>query len=85
LQENWEDEEEEKRDEEKEEADVKQPPPTNKKKTLAEKIAEKEQKEREAIAIKKAAKEAFKSLSPEDKAAEKLRLQRLQEEADLKV
>lgn len=46
---------------------------------------EKEQKEREIIAKKLAAKEAMKNLTPEEKLAEKLRQQRLQEEADLQV
>lgn len=60
-------------------------PPVIKKKKLAEKIVEKEQKEREIIAKKLAAKEAMKNLTPEEKMAEKLRQQRLQEEADLQV
>jgi len=52
-----------------------------KKKPLAERIAEKQKLKLEADA---AAKEAKKELTPEEKLAEKIRLQKIQEEADLK-
>ncbi|KAL0278406.1 UNVERIFIED_CONTAM: hypothetical protein PYX00_000234 [Menopon gallinae] len=84
VKDNWEDEEEEKKDEEKQEEmkafQVK------KKKKISEVIEEKERKAREEAARKLAAKEAMKkALTPEEKLAEKLRQQRLQEEADLQV
>lgn len=85
VKDNWEDEEEEKKDEEKQEIKQKAVPLIKKKKTLVEKIEEKERKEREEVARKLAAKEAMKNLTPEEKMAEKLRQQRLQEEADLQV
>lgn len=55
------------------------------KKKIAEKIEEKERRDKEEAARKLAAKEAMKKLTAEEKLAEKLRQQRLQEEADLQV
>jgi len=52
-----------------------------KKKSLAERIAEKSRAKEEA---KKAEVEAKKELTPEEKLAEKIRLQKIQEEEDLK-
>jgi len=51
-----------------------------KKKPLAERIAQKQKEKQEADA---AAKEAKKELTPEEKLAEKIRLQKIQEDADL--
>lgn len=80
VKDNWEDEdeeEEEKKDTEKQEesnsVSTSQPPRKNKK-SLLRKIEEKERNE-----------EAQRQLTPEERMAEKLRQQKLQEEADLKV
>ncbi|KAJ8687171.1 hypothetical protein QAD02_022965 [Eretmocerus hayati] len=79
--ENWEDDDEEKKDVEKP-ADVPKAKPKPKK-TLAEKIEERERKAREEAEQK--AKEKDESLTPEERRAEMLRRQKLQEEADLRL
>lgn len=80
VKDSWEDEDdtEEKKDEEKV-----QTPKAKPKKTLQQKIAEKEkQKQEEAERRRLEAEE--ENMTPEQKLAEKLRLQKLQEESDLK-
>ncbi|XP_045777433.1 eukaryotic translation initiation factor 3 subunit J [Maniola jurtina] len=81
VKDSWEDEEEEKKDEEKKEA-TPAPPPAKPKKKIQEKIAEKERLEREK-SEQLADKE--EELTPEQKLAEKLRRQKLQEESDLRL
>lgn len=83
MQDNWEDDDEdEKKDEEKVETPVKTKP----KKTLEQKIAEKERlKAEEAERKRKEQEEDMANMTPEERIAEKLRLQKLQEEADLKT
>ncbi|XP_023950340.1 eukaryotic translation initiation factor 3 subunit J isoform X2 [Bicyclus anynana] len=76
VKDSWEDEEEEKKDEEKKES-TPTPLPTKPKKKILEKIAEKERLEQAA--------EKEEELTPEQKAAEKLRRQKLQEESDLRL
>ncbi|CAG4947913.1 eukaryotic translation initiation factor 3 subunit J [Colias croceus] len=80
VKESWEDEEEEKKDEEKKDV----PPPAAKpKKKIQDKIAEKERLEREKA--ERLAAEKEEEMTPEEKLAEKLRRQRLQEESDLRL
>lgn len=79
VKDSWEDEEEEKKDEEKK--DVTPPPPKPKKK-IHDKIAEKERLEREK-AERLAEKE--EEMTPEEKLAEKLQRQKMQEESDLRL
>ncbi|XP_013405684.1 eukaryotic translation initiation factor 3 subunit J [Lingula anatina] len=76
VKESWEDEDEEKVDLQTTVA------PKKKKKTVKEKIAEKEEKKRleHEARIK-----AMEAMTPEEKLAEKLRLQKLQEEGDLEI
>ncbi|VVC93662.1 eukaryotic translation initiation factor 3 subunit J [Leptidea sinapis] len=81
VKESWEDEEEEKKDEEKKEST---PAPAKPKKKIHDKIAEKERLEREKAARLAAEKEE-EALTPEQKLAEKLRQQKLQEESDLRL
>lgn len=81
VKESWEDEEEEKKDEEKTEAVPPQPKP---KKKINDKIAEKDRLEREKAA-RLAAEKAEAEMTPEQRLAEKLRQQKLQEESDLQV
>lgn len=78
LKDNWDDDEE---DKDKEGVPKSQP---KKKKTLAEKIAERDERKRQE-AIAKMLQEPDKELSPEEEMEEKLRAQRLQEEADLEI
>ncbi|KAK2575429.1 hypothetical protein KPH14_008338 [Odynerus spinipes] len=81
VKDSWEDVEEEKKDVEKPaEAPKVKPKP---KKALAERIEEREKKAREEAERK--AKEKEETLTPEEKRAELLRRQRLQEEADLRL
>eukprot|EP00914_Ancora_sagittata_P013043 GHVO01025327.1.p1 GENE.GHVO01025327.1~~GHVO01025327.1.p1 ORF type:complete len:239 (+),score=65.13 GHVO01025327.1:23-739(+) len=56
-----------------------------KKKSLKDRIAEKEAKRKEEAEKKRKEEEAIKDLTPEDAAAEKLRQQKLQEDADLEL
>ncbi|XP_058463436.1 eukaryotic translation initiation factor 3 subunit J [Malaya genurostris] len=81
VKDSWEDEDEleEKKDEEKIET-----PKAKPKKTLQQKIADKEKLKQEELARRKAEQEE-ENLTPEQKLAEKLRLQKLQEESDLKT
>ncbi|XP_017891375.1 eukaryotic translation initiation factor 3 subunit J [Ceratina calcarata] len=81
VKDSWEDVEEEKKDVEKP-AEVPKAKPKPKK-ALAERIEEREKKAREEAERK--AKEKEESLSPEERRAEQLRRQRLQEEADLRL
>ncbi|XP_041984608.1 eukaryotic translation initiation factor 3 subunit J [Aricia agestis] len=81
VKDSWEDEEEEKKDEEKKEEPKPAPKP---KKKISEKIAEKERLEREK-AERLAAQAQQEELTPEQKLAEKLRRQKLQEESDLRL
>ncbi|CAH2235298.1 eukaryotic translation initiation factor 3 subunit J [Pararge aegeria] len=81
VKDSWEDEEEEKKDEEKKES-APAPPPTKPKKKIHEKIAEKERLE-QVKAEQLIEKE--EELTPEQKIAEKLRRQKLQEESDLRL
>lgn len=80
VKDSWEDEDEveEKKDEEK--VDIPQPKP---KKTLQQKIVEKEKLKQEEAERRKQEKEE-ENMTPEQKLAEKLRIQKLQEESDLK-
>jgi len=81
VKDSWEDVEEEKKDVEKPaEAPKVKPKP---KKALAERIEEREKKAKEEAERK--AKEMEESLTPEERRAELLRRQRLQEEADLRL
>ncbi|XP_055625681.1 eukaryotic translation initiation factor 3 subunit J [Toxorhynchites rutilus septentrionalis] len=79
VKDSWEDEDEveEKKDEEK--VDIVKPKP---KKTLQQKILEKEMLKQQALEQSELEKE--ENLTPEQKLAEKLRIQKLQEESDLK-
>lgn len=80
VKDSWEDEDEveEKKDEEKVET-----PKAKPKKTLQQKIVEKEKQKLEEAERRRLEKEA-ENMTPEQKLAEKLRLQKLQEESDLK-
>uniref|UniRef100_A0A1Q3F7I2 Eukaryotic translation initiation factor 3 subunit J n=1 Tax=Culex tarsalis TaxID=7177 RepID=A0A1Q3F7I2_CULTA len=80
VKDSWEDEDEleEKKDEEKVET-----PKAKPKKTLQQKIVEKEKQKQEEAERRRLEKEA-EDMTPEQKLAEKLRLQKLQEESDLK-
>ncbi|KAJ8717455.1 hypothetical protein PYW08_005854 [Mythimna loreyi] len=82
VKESWEDEEEEKKDEEKTEPVA--PPPAKPKKRIQDKIAEKERLEREK-AERGGSVEKVEELTPEQKLAEKLLAQKLQEESDLRL
>ncbi|KAL6260970.1 hypothetical protein P5V15_008497 [Pogonomyrmex californicus] len=81
VKDSWEDVEEEKKDVEKP-AEVPKAKPKPKK-ALAERIEEREKKAREEAERK--AKEKEEALTPEERRAEMLRRQRLQEEADLRL
>ncbi|KAG7208323.1 hypothetical protein KM043_014559 [Ampulex compressa] len=81
VKDSWEDVEEEKKDVEKP-AEVPKAKPKSKK-ALAEKIEEREKKAKEEAERK--AKEKEESLTPEERRAELLKRQRLQEEADLRL
>ncbi|CAH1640451.1 unnamed protein product [Spodoptera littoralis] len=81
VKESWEDEEEEKKDEEK--TEVQAPPPPKPKKRIQDKIAEKERLEREKA--DRLSVEKVEELTPEQKLAEKLKAQKLQEESDLRL
>ncbi|XP_053128111.1 eukaryotic translation initiation factor 3 subunit J [Hemicordylus capensis] len=87
VKDNWDDEEEE--EEEEKEAEVKPEPKVSEKKKIAEKIKEREKlqkKKQEEIKKRLEASEESKELPPEEEQlAEKLRLQKLQEEADLEL
>lgn len=72
---------EEKKDEEKEEI----PKIVVPKKTLAEKIAEKDKKKLEMEENRRKDEDKYKDMTPEQITAEKLRLQKLQEAADLEI
>ncbi|EPQ14748.1 CTD small phosphatase-like protein 2 [Myotis brandtii] len=81
---NWDDEEEEK----KEEAEVKPEVKISEKKKITEKIKEKERqqkKRQEEIKKRLEEPEETKVLTPEEQLADKLRLKKLQEEADLEL
>lgn len=80
VKDSWEDEDEleEKKDEEKVET-----PKAKPKKTLQQKIFEKEKQKQEEAERRRLEQEA-ENMTPEQKLAEKLRLQKLQEESDLK-
>lgn len=80
VKDSWEDEDEleEKKDEEKVET-----PKAKPKKTLQQKIFEKEKQKQDEAERRRLEKEA-ENMTPEQKLAEKLRLQKLQEESDLK-
>uniref|UniRef100_A0A670K7E3 Eukaryotic translation initiation factor 3 subunit J n=1 Tax=Podarcis muralis TaxID=64176 RepID=A0A670K7E3_PODMU len=81
---NWDDEEEE----EEKETDVKTEPKVSEKKKIAEKIKEREKlqkKKQEEIKKRLEESEESKELTPEEQLADKLRLQKLQEEADLEL
>ncbi|XP_001606316.1 eukaryotic translation initiation factor 3 subunit J [Nasonia vitripennis] len=80
--ESWEDMNDEKKDVEKVPAEVPKAKPKPKK-TLAEKIEERERRAREEAEQK--AKEKEEALTPEERRAEMLRRQKLQEEADLRL
>ncbi|XP_058803923.1 eukaryotic translation initiation factor 3 subunit J [Phymastichus coffea] len=80
--ESWEDMNEEKKDVEKPSQEVPKAKPKPKK-TLAEKIEEREKKAREEAERK--AKEKEEALTPEERRADILRRQKLQEEADLRL
>jgi len=84
IKDNWDDDEEEK----KEVSTVPKPEP-KKKKTIMEKIKEKEEKAREEKLARleemKRLEEENRELTPEEEIEEKLRRQRLQEEADLQL
>lgn len=79
LKDNWDDEEEEK-----DTSNVPKSQP-KKKKTLAEKIAEKEAAKREEVLAKMAQADAERELTPEEEMSQKLRDQKMQEEADLEL
>ncbi|KAJ7311132.1 hypothetical protein JRQ81_006735 [Phrynocephalus forsythii] len=82
VKDNWDDEEEE----EEKEAEVNPEPKVSEKKKIAEKIKEREKiqkKKQEEIKKRLEASEESKELTPEEQLADKLRLQKLQEEADL--
>ncbi|XP_058838655.1 eukaryotic translation initiation factor 3 subunit J [Topomyia yanbarensis] len=81
VKDSWEDEDEveEKKDEEKVETPIAKP-----KKTLHQKIVEREKQKLEELERRKAEQEN-ENMTPEQKLAEKLRLQKLQEESDLKT
>ncbi|XP_033324331.1 eukaryotic translation initiation factor 3 subunit J [Megalopta genalis] len=86
VKDSWEDVEEEKKEVEKKEVEKPAELPKAKpkpKKALAERIEEREKKAREEAERK--AKEKEESLTPEEKRAEQLKRQRLQEEADLRL
>lgn len=79
IKDSWDADDDEKKDEEKNE----KPAPIKPKKSLAQKIAEKERLQAELEEKKR--KEEFDNMTPEEQAAEKKRLQKLQEEADTKL
>ncbi|XP_066491763.1 eukaryotic translation initiation factor 3 subunit J [Tiliqua scincoides] len=86
VKDNWDDEEEE--EEEEKEAELKAEPKVSEKKKIAEKIKEREKlqkKKQEEIKKRLEASEETKDLTPEEQLADKLRLQKLQEEADLEL
>ncbi|XP_048338092.1 eukaryotic translation initiation factor 3 subunit J [Sphaerodactylus townsendi] len=85
VKDNWDDEEEE---EEEKEVEVKPEPKVSDKKKIAEKIKEREnqqKKKQEEIKKRLEASEEPKELTAEELSADKLRLQKLQEEADLEL
>jgi len=79
LKDNWDDEEEEKQD-----SDVPKTVP-KKKKTLAEKIAEREEAKRQEAIAKMQQAEAERELTPEEELARKMRAQKMAEEQDLEL
>jgi len=85
IKDNWDDDDEE---EKKEVVSVPKPEP-KKKKTIAEKIREKEEKQKQEKLARleeiKKMEEENRELTPEEQMEEKLRRQRLQEEADLEI
>ncbi|XP_001366614.1 eukaryotic translation initiation factor 3 subunit J [Monodelphis domestica] len=84
VKENWDDDDEEK----KEETEVKPETKVSEKKKIAEKIKEKERqqkKRQEEIKKRLEEPEESKELTPEEQLADKLRLKKLQEEADLEL
>ncbi|XP_076283118.1 eukaryotic translation initiation factor 3 subunit J [Lasioglossum baleicum] len=83
VKDSWEDVEEEKKDVEKQPAEVPKATKPKPKKALAERIEEREKKAREEAERK--VKEKEEVLTPEEKRAEQLKRQRLQEEADLRL
>ncbi|XP_031831508.1 eukaryotic translation initiation factor 3 subunit J [Nomia melanderi] len=83
VKDSWEDVEEEKKDIEKPAAEVPKVAKPKPKKALAERIEEREKRARKEAERK--AKEKEEELTPEEKRAEQLRRQRLQEEADLRL
>ncbi|KAL7980227.1 hypothetical protein Chor_001495 [Crotalus horridus] len=93
VKDNWDDEEEEQQQQqqEEEEAAEKEAKPDAKvteKKKLAEKIKEREKlqrKKQEEVTKRLEASEESKELTPEEQLADKLRMQKLQEEADLEL
>ncbi|KAK3602349.1 hypothetical protein CHS0354_013341 [Potamilus streckersoni] len=82
VKESWEEEEEKKEVTEDTQSEAVKAFQKKKKKPLAERIAE---KEAERLAAEKAEKEGVKELTPEEKLAEKLKIQKIQEESDLKL
>ncbi|XP_075752913.1 eukaryotic translation initiation factor 3 subunit J isoform X1 [Pelodiscus sinensis] len=89
VKDNWDDEEEEKEEEEEEkETEIKAESKVSEKKKIAEKIKEREKqqkKKQEEIKKRLEAPEESKELTPEEQAADKLRLKKLQEESDLEL
>jgi len=83
VKDSWEDDDEEKKDEEKLDGNA-SPLKTKNKKTLQQKIIEKERKKEEELERKKREKEEA-DMTPEEKLAEKLHIQKIQEENDLKL
>ncbi|XP_050971077.1 eukaryotic translation initiation factor 3 subunit J-B [Labeo rohita] len=87
VKDNWDDEEEEEKEEEKKVEQTKADKPPEKKK-LSDKIKEKEilqKKKQEELKKKMHETEQSETLSPEEELAEKLRLKKLQEEADMEL
>ncbi|XP_056606322.1 eukaryotic translation initiation factor 3 subunit J-B [Triplophysa dalaica] len=85
VKDNWDDEEEEKEDEQKVEQNKTEVKPPEKKK-LSAKIKEKENMEKKKLEeLKNKETQMSYQLSPEEQLAEKLRLNKLQEEADLEL
>ncbi|XP_063170038.1 eukaryotic translation initiation factor 3 subunit J isoform X1 [Candoia aspera] len=91
VKDNWDDEEEEEKENEAEaeaEAEAKPESKVSEKKKVAEKIKEREKlqkKKQEEIKKRLEASEESKEVTPEEQLADKLRLQKLQEEADLEL
>ncbi|KAM3827842.1 eukaryotic translation initiation factor 3 subunit J [Vipera latastei] len=92
VKDNWDDEEEEQQEEEEaaaeKEAEAKPEAKVSEKKKVAEKIKEREKlqrKKQEEVKKRLEASEESQELTPEEQLADKLRLQKLQEEADLEL